>query len=201
MSHWLARTPPSTVVKCTVPYCAVLYCTALSSFLSPAPNRHAMGVLDKLVLVFDEAWWPRSANFISRELGDLSGRWWARGTFCNRGGPFCPACQTNTRQQVRQLLQRFHPCQQPRLSRSKAHLLLFQTRPCSCLPLPPINECQVRVPKLLRPLQGAHPGGAHAGRHGAGPRGAQRRRGGGGRPAGGGGNRPCAQEVCVCVCV
>jgi hypothetical protein len=34
-----------------------------------------MGVLDKLVLVFNETWWPGTADFVARELVDLSGRW------------------------------------------------------------------------------------------------------------------------------
>ncbi|GBF93957.1 hypothetical protein Rsub_06206 [Raphidocelis subcapitata] len=42
----------------------------------PAAKRSAgMGVLDKVVMVWPEPWWPKNADFISREMPDLSGEW------------------------------------------------------------------------------------------------------------------------------
>jgi hypothetical protein len=34
-----------------------------------------MGVLDKVVMVWPEPWWPKNTDFISREMPDLSGEW------------------------------------------------------------------------------------------------------------------------------
>jgi hypothetical protein len=43
---------------------------------SPSPNpAKGFGVLDKLVMVWDEPWWPANFDFISRELTDWSGKW------------------------------------------------------------------------------------------------------------------------------
>lgn len=34
-----------------------------------------MGILDKLVLVWDTPWWPKTSDFVTREMSDASGRW------------------------------------------------------------------------------------------------------------------------------
>ena len=41
----------------------------------PPPAPQGMGVLDKLVLVWDAPWWPPRRDFIAREMTDRSGRW------------------------------------------------------------------------------------------------------------------------------
>ncbi|KAI8468969.1 MAG: amine oxidase [Monoraphidium minutum] len=54
---------------------ATLFQPPLPAAKMGAIDGMGMGVLDKVVLVFQEAWWPRSADFVARELADLSGRW------------------------------------------------------------------------------------------------------------------------------
>ncbi len=54
---------------------AVAFDPPLPAGKARAVAEMGVGVLDKLVLVWDEPWWPRNADFVTRELVDCSGKW------------------------------------------------------------------------------------------------------------------------------